>query len=81
MLHVISNSNLRNVERAIVDAAREACDLRGNSIMVATIDSARLRQAAKLAISMAISDDVWDGSETLKIPQAKRQSGFVDITE
>lgn len=81
MLLVISEADLRFVESAIVSAARSARDLRGNVVMVPTIDSKHLRQAAKLAISMAIAEDIWDGSETLKIPAPKRQQGFVDITE
>jgi hypothetical protein len=79
MLHVIQDSDLRAVEREIINAARNACDLRGKPIMVATIDSRVLRQAAKIAVSMAIADDVWDGAETLRLPAPKRQQGFVDI--
>jgi hypothetical protein len=80
-LLVISDVDLRYIEQAIVAAAREARDLRANKIMVPTIDSRKLRQAAKLAVSMALSEDVWDGSETLSIPAPKRQQGFIEIQE
>jgi hypothetical protein len=81
MLVVIEAANLRNIEREIVNAAREAADLSGKRILVPTIDARRLRQAAKLAISMAISEDIWDHSETLNIPAPKRQFGVVNYEE
>jgi hypothetical protein len=79
MLHVISDHDLRFIEQAIVAAAREATTLRGDRVMVPTIDAKKLRQAAKLAISMAISEDVWDGSEVLKVPAAQRVRGYVEV--
>ena len=79
MLLVISDSALRFVEQAIIEAARGASDLRGKVVMVPTIDSRRLRQAAKYAVAMATSEDIWDASETLKVPAPQRQQGFVDI--
>jgi hypothetical protein len=78
-LHVIQDVDLRFIEQAIVAAVREARDLRTERVMVPTIDSRRLRQAAKLAVSLAINDDVWDGAEVLNIPAPKRQQGFVNI--
>jgi hypothetical protein len=79
MLLVISDAALRYIESAIVEAARGANDLRGKIVMVPTIDSRRLRQAAKYAVAMAVSEDIWDASEVLKVPAPQRQQGFVDI--
>jgi hypothetical protein len=79
MLHVISDADLRFIESAIVQAAREARDLRGERVMVPTIDGRKLRTAAKLAVAMALSEDIWDGSETLKIPPPQRVRGVVDL--
>lgn len=79
MLHVVSDSDLRYVEQAVVNAARNVTDLSGKPVMVATIDSRTLRQAAKIAVSMAISGDVWDGSEILKVPPPQRVRGVVDM--
>lgn len=81
MLHVISDDDLRYVEQAIVAAARNARDLRGHPIMVPTIDAQKLRQAAKIAVSAAISEDIWDGAKALQIPAPKRQQGFVEVLE
>lgn len=81
MLHAIADSDLRLVERAIIDAVRNARDLGGNKIMIATMDARRLRQSAKIAVAMAIGDDVWDDAEVLKVPAPKRLRGFVEIEE
>lgn len=81
MLNVIADADLRFIETAIIAAVRNARGLDGKAILLPTINSQQLRQAAKLSVSMAISDDVWDGAEVLKVPPPQRVRGFVDITE
>lgn len=81
MLHVISDDDLRYIEASLVAAARNARDLRGQPIMVPTIDAQKLRTAAKLAMAAAISEDIWDGAKALQIPAPKRQQGFVEVME
>lgn len=81
MLHVISDTQLRYIERAIVEAVRDARELSGKSILVGTIDAKRLRQAAKIAVAAAISDDVWDDAETYYVPAPRRQRGVVNVVE
>lgn len=81
MLLVIDGADLRYIENAIIEAARKARDTGGNPVMIPTIDNRRLRQAAKIAMSLVCVEDILDGSETLIIKRPRRQAGFVDILE
>ena len=77
-LMVIPEDHLRRIELAIVNACRDARDLRGRPISMGTVDSLQLRNAACVAASIACGGVIWPGDQKFRLPPAERMSGYVE---
>ena len=77
-LLVISETALRAVQEAIVNATHSATNALGEKIQLATIDGRTLATAARLAIEVSTGEVVWPGGERLRIPKPKQQMGILE---
>lgn len=73
---VVTDSAIRLVVEAVVNAARSCTDAAGNRAQIGTMEPKALNTAAMMAISIATGEPVWPASEPIRLSPARRTSAL-----